>query len=200
MFDPKLRDKLLFEDSNFTFSRRYFWAYNTLGVVNEGIKAMIAAYFDTFTADFWAGRHRVLWPLENPGSAEAGEYLRLLANLREEINRAVDDLHKVFDRNERTRKDIANLREQLFSGSSVRESRRAVEQGDNIKILTSVSMIFLPLTFVTVSLTPPITQHTFTFFLLSLSFSFSSYQDKVYLGSSVGQAHTHTHTHTYIYI
>src|SRR3569833_3330534 len=131
MFDPKLRDKLLFEDSNFTFSRRYFWAYNTLGVVNEGIKAMIAAYFDTFTADFWAGRHRVLWPLENPGSAEAGEYLRLLANLREEISRAVDDLHKVFDRNERTRKDKANQREQHNTSNNEQENHQTDEQGDN---------------------------------------------------------------------
>src|SRR3569833_1889810 len=120
--------------------------------------------------------------------------------MRGEIPRAGEGLKQEYARKERTRRDGARLREQLFSGSSVRESRRAGEQGDNIKILTSVSMIFLPLTFVTVSLTPPITQPSFTFFLLSLSFSFSSYQDNVYLGSSVGQAHTHTHTHTYIYI
>jgi len=62
---------------------------------------------------------------------------------------------RAVERNERTRKEIANLREQLFSGSSVRESRRAVEQGDNIKILTLVSMIFLPLTFVTVRIPGP---------------------------------------------
>src|SRR6266566_7573873 len=133
LFDVKLRDKLLFEDKNFTYSRRYFWAYNTLGVINEGIKAMISAYADTFTPDFWAGRHQLLWPLRDPTTMESVNYLNKTNALKHEIDRAVDDLRKVVEKNERTRKDIATLREQLFSGSSVRESRRAVEQGDNIK-------------------------------------------------------------------
>jgi hypothetical protein len=38
MFNGKLRDKLLFEDEEFTYSRRYFWAYQTLGVMKNGIK------------------------------------------------------------------------------------------------------------------------------------------------------------------
>ena len=150
MFDVRLRDKLLFEDKNFTYSRRYFWAYNTLGVINEGVKSMMHAYTSTFTSDFWAGRHPTLWPLRDVGSTGAASYLDKMSTLRHELERAVDDLGRIVDRNERTRKEIANLREQLFSGSSVRESRRAIEQGDNIKILTLVSMIFLPLTFVTV--------------------------------------------------
>jgi len=149
MFDVRLRDKLLFEDKDFTYSRRYFWAYNTLGVINDGVKAMMAAYTGTFTSDFWAGRHPTLWPLRGEGAGTAG-YLGKMATLRHELEHAVEDLGRIVERNERTRKEIANYREQLFSGSSVRESRRAVEQGDNIKILTLVSMIFLPLTFVTV--------------------------------------------------
>ena len=165
MFDVRLRDKLLFEDKNFTYSRRYFWAYNTLGVINDGIKAAIAAYTGTFTSDFWAGRHKTLWPLRDPDSAGAAGYLTKMAALRHELERTIEDLGRIVESNERTRKEVANLREQLFSGSSVRESRRAVEQGDNIKILTLVSMIFLPLTFVTVCplsaypLPPPIFLH-----------------------------------------
>ncbi|KAK0649449.1 hypothetical protein B0T16DRAFT_456866 [Cercophora newfieldiana] len=149
MFDARLRDKLLFEDSAFTYSRRYFWAYNTLGVINDGIKSMRAAYTDTFTREFWAGRHPTLWPLNDPDSAASREYLVHLAPLRRELEAAVEQLHEVWKKNEHTRDEIRSLREQLFSGSSVKESRRAIEQGDNIKILTSVSMIFLPLTFVT---------------------------------------------------
>jgi len=152
MFDVKLRDKLLFEDKYFTYSRRYFWAYNTLGVVNDGIKSMISAYTDTFNADFWAGRHATLWPHPEPGSQEGRNYLLKMEGLRHELERAVRELRLVVARNEAVRQEIMSLREQLFSGSSVKESRRAIEQGDNIKILTSVSMIFLPLTFVTVSL------------------------------------------------
>lgn len=147
MFDAKLRDKLLFEDQHFTYSRRYFWAYNTLGVINDGIKAMESAYWSTFTPAFWAGRHQTLWPLTDPSAA----YLGKLDIVRQELERTVGELGEIHGKNERTRKEIANLREQLFSGSSVKESRRAIEQGDNIKILTGVSMLFLPLSFVTVS-------------------------------------------------
>jgi hypothetical protein len=158
MFDFRLRDKLLFEDSAFTYSRRYFWAYNTLGVINDGIKSMRAAYIDTFTKEFWDGTHPTLWPLKDPDSAASREYLVHLAPLRRELEAAVEQLQEVWKKNENTREEIRSLREQLFSGSSVKESRRAIEQGDNIKILTSVSMIFLPLTFVTVrsSIPPPI--------------------------------------------
>lgn len=149
MFDAKLRDKLLFEDKDFTYSRRYFWAYNTLGVINDGIKSMRNAYLDTFTKDFWAGRHKTLWPHPDPDSAEGRDYIVRMEGPRHELETAIRDLSDVYDKNERTRTEIRSLREQLFSGSSVKESRRAIEQGDNIKILTAVSMIFLPLTFVT---------------------------------------------------
>ncbi|KKY30976.1 putative gtpase-activator protein for ras-like gtpase containing protein [Diaporthe ampelina] len=149
MFDVKLRDKLLFEDADFTFSRRYFWAYNSLGVINDGIKSMISAYTDTFTPEFWAGRDRTLWPHPDPDSAEARNYLAQLGTLRQELELVIEDLKQVFKANELVRQEIVSLREQLFSGSSVKESRRAIEQGDNIKILTGVSMLFLPLTFVT---------------------------------------------------
>ncbi|KAK4242903.1 hypothetical protein C8A03DRAFT_39848 [Achaetomium macrosporum] len=148
MFDVRLRDKLLFEDSHFTYSRRYFWAYNTLGVINEGIKSMRAAYISTFTKDFWAGRHPTLWPHPHPDSNAGRDYAARMDALRQELESAVGELQQMHDKNETTRTEIRSLREQLFSGSSVKESRRAIEQGDNIKILTSVSMIFLPLTFV----------------------------------------------------
>lgn len=155
MFDVKLRDKLLFEDADFTFSRRYFWAYNSLGVINDGIKSMISVYTDTFTPEFWAGRDRTLWPHPDPESVEGRNYLAQLGTLRQELEQVIEDLKQVFKANELVRQEIVSLREQLFSGSSVKESRRAIEQGDNIKILTGVSMLFLPLTFVTVSSSKP---------------------------------------------
>ena len=155
MFDRRLRDKLLFEDKHFTYIRRYFWAYNTLAVINTGIKAMVAAYADTFTDDFWAGAHPLLWPHPAPASPEGLAYRDKMAVLRRELDKVVAELGAVLRRNERTRKEIENLRDQLFSGSSIKESRRAIDQGDNIQILTMISMVFLPLTFVTVSLPDP---------------------------------------------
>lgn len=151
MFDDRLRDKLLFEDKHFTYSRRYFWAYNTLAVINDGIKSMINAYTDTFTKEFWAGKHSTLFPHPDAAqnSPEYHAYLAKLRPLRHELEAAVSLLHQVHAKNEATRQEIKSLRDQLFSGSSVKESRRAIEQGDNIKVLTSLSMIFYPLTFVT---------------------------------------------------
>jgi hypothetical protein len=151
MFDRRLRDKLLFEDKHFTYIRRYFWAYNTLAVINTGIKAMVGAYFDTFTDDFWSGTHPLLWPHPSPSTPEGQAYADKMAILRRELEKVVTELGEVLKRNERTRKEIENLRDQLFSGSSIKESRRAIDQGDNIRVLTMISMIFLPLTFVTVS-------------------------------------------------
>ncbi|KAF7518516.1 hypothetical protein G7054_g13437 [Neopestalotiopsis clavispora] len=152
MFDDRLRDKLLFEDKHFTYSRRYFWAYNSLAVINDGIKSMINAYTDTFTKEFWAGKHSTLFPHpdhDTPNSPEYLAYIAKLRPLRHELETAVALLHQVHAKNEATRQEIKSLRDQLFSGSSVKESRRAIEQGDNIKVLTSLSMIFYPLTFVT---------------------------------------------------
>ncbi|TQN73200.1 hypothetical protein CSHISOI_02280 [Colletotrichum shisoi] len=149
MFDARLRDKLLFEDKHSTYIRRYFWAYNTLGVVNEGLRAMLAAYRDTFPDDFWEGRHPTLWPHPSPDSSEGRAYRDKMMPLRSDLERACRDLETVHAKNAATRKEIENLRDQLFSGSSIKESRRAIEQGDNIKVLTLGSMVFLPLTFVT---------------------------------------------------
>jgi hypothetical protein len=155
MFDRRLRDKLLFEDKHFTYIRRYFWAYNTLAVINTGIAAMVSAYFNTFTEDFWSGSHPWLWPHPTPDSSDGTAYADKMSTLRRELDKVVADLSDVQKRNERTRKEIENLRDQLFSGSSIKESRRAIDQGDNIRILTMISMIFLPLTFVTASVPIP---------------------------------------------
>lgn len=154
MFDSELRDGLLFEDENFSYSRRYFWAYNTLGVINVGIDSMVSAYKETFTQEFWEGRNEKLWAHPYPHTSDGQDYAKCMGALRQELDREVKNLEIVRKRNEKTRDEISSLREQLFSGSSVKESRRAIEQGDNIKILTVVSMLFLPLTFVTVSQLP----------------------------------------------
>lgn len=63
----------------------------------------------------------------------------------------MDDLGALIKANTELKQQIESLREQLYSGSAVKENRMAIEQGENIKILTSVSMLFLPLSFVMVS-------------------------------------------------
>ncbi|KAG0647248.1 hypothetical protein D0Z07_7222 [Hyphodiscus hymeniophilus] len=156
MFNGKLRDRLLFEDEEFTYSRRYFWAYQTLGMLKNGIKAIIDAYEDTFTDEVWEGKHKSLWPILEDDSPRNVYWKKRMAGLKKDFEKEMKGLDKLYEENDDLRKEIRTLRDQLFSGTSVLESRKSVElsavtilQGHNIKLLTLVSIFFLPLTFVT---------------------------------------------------
>lgn len=145
MFDGKLRDKLLFEDPDFTYSRRYFWAYQTLGIMMNSIRGIVDAYQQTFTDEFWEGKHRSLWPMLEQDSPRNDYWRKRMASLKKDFDRQIKSLMKVFDDNDDRRKEIRTLRDQLFSGTSVLESRKSVElsevtilQGHNIKLLTLV--------------------------------------------------------------
>ncbi|RDW67859.1 hypothetical protein BP6252_09255 [Coleophoma cylindrospora] len=143
MFNSKLRDKLLFEDESFTYSRRYFWAYQTLGIMNNNIKSLLDSYDDTFNDQFWAGEHKTLWPLVPENSPRNLYWKKKMGFLKKEFDREIEKLKVIADENNERRKEIRTLRDQLFSGTSVLESRKSVEmtsitiqQGHNIKLLT----------------------------------------------------------------
>ncbi len=146
LFNGDLRDKLLFEDEEFTYSRRYFWGYQTLGIMKDSIKAIIDAYEDTFTDDVWEGKHKTLWPMIDEKSSRNAHWRHRMAKLKKEFEKTIEDLYKLYEENDKRRKEIRTLRDQLFSGTSVLESRKSVElsevtilQGHNIKLLTLVS-------------------------------------------------------------
>ena len=156
MFDSEIRDAMLFEDDEYTMAKRYFWAHQTLGIMNESIKAMVDAYEDNFTDDVWEGKHKTLWPLPDQNSSKSAYFKRKMASLKKQFETETQKLRNMIDENEARRKEIIGLREELFTGTSIQESRKSVmatettvQQGHNIKILTLVSIFFLPLTFVT---------------------------------------------------
>ncbi len=145
MFDGSLRDKLLFEDDDFTYSRRYFWAFQTLGIMNNGIKAIIDSCEDTFTEDVWNGKDKSLWPMLDEASNRNVYWRKRMACLKRDFDKEIWKLKKLYEENDDRRKEIRTLRDQLFSGTSVLESRKSVElsevtilQGHNIKLLTLV--------------------------------------------------------------
>jgi len=79
-----------------------------------------------------------------------------MAPLRAKFEIEMENLRKLMDKNDQRRNQITGLKNDLFTGTSIQESRKAVEnsemtiqQGHNIKLLTLVSIFFLPLTFVT---------------------------------------------------
>jgi CorA-like Mg2+ transporter protein len=156
MFNRETRDNLLFEDDQFTYSRRYFWATQTLAVMNDNIQAMINAYKDTFTEDVWTGEHKYIWPGKRDQSSRYANWRKRMANLRKLFEVEIEKLENILAMNAQEIKDLKSLRDQLFSGTSVRESREALKQAEitvqqnrNIKLLTLVTIFFLPLTFVT---------------------------------------------------
>lgn len=156
MFKQSIRDRLLFEDDDFTFIRRYFWAQQSLGIMNEDINEMISAYRMTFTDNVWNGSDKIIWPGDETQSSRYAHWRRRMAGLRKDIEHEIYGLEEIDRLNDEKIKEIKGLRDNLFSGTSVLESRRSVQQqaitvqqGRNIRLLTLVTIFFLPLTFVT---------------------------------------------------
>lgn len=156
IFDSALRDELLFENDKYTYSRRYFWASQTLGLLSNEIKAMLSAYNDTFTDEFWSGEHKTLFPGTRDQSPRYNNWRKKLINTRRQFEKVLMQLEDVLKTFQQQQKEIRNLREWLFSGTSVLESREAVsmakitvEQGYNIRLLTLVTLFYLPLSYVT---------------------------------------------------
>lgn len=119
MFNSEVRDKLLFEDKDFTYSRRYFWAYQTLGLMNDSIKAMIDAYEDTFTEAVWEGTHKTLWPLLEQDSPRNVHYKKKMAALRAKFDQEIKNLRTLISENDDRRDEILGLKEELYKGTSI---------------------------------------------------------------------------------
>lgn len=85
MFNLAVRDALLFEDDQFTYSRKYFWAHQSLGIMNEDIKEMITAYKTTFTDSVWNGTNKIVWPGDDATSSRYANWRKRMAILRKDI-------------------------------------------------------------------------------------------------------------------
>ena len=126
MFDSDLRDKLLFEDNEYSMAKKYFWAHQTLGIMNESIKSMIDSYEENFTREVWEGKHRTLWPLLDQKSPRNAHFRKRMAELKIEFEHEIMNLRKLNKENNDRRKEIEGLREDLFTGTSIQESRKSV--------------------------------------------------------------------------
>ncbi len=126
MLRREIRDKLLFEDDQYTFSRRYFWAYQSLAIMNEDIKEMHIAYQDTFDDKFRSGTNKVVWPSDN--SQRHKHWGKRMAKLRTDIEKEIIGLDEIDRLNDEKMKEIKALGENLSGGTSVMESRDALRQ------------------------------------------------------------------------
>ncbi|KAL8708313.1 MAG: hypothetical protein Q9220_006788 [cf. Caloplaca sp. 1 TL-2023] len=132
-FNNEARQDILFEDRNFTNSKRYFWALQSLRLFAEHIE-VTSRVLDGIV---YTAREM------NPSSFEGYEEKdRLVKEYRENFG-------KLRDRIERKRQAVQSLSDGLFSASSVAEGRLASEQNGNIRLLTMVTIAYLPLSLAT---------------------------------------------------
>ncbi|KAL8925999.1 MAG: hypothetical protein Q9208_003140 [Pyrenodesmia sp. 3 TL-2023] len=132
-FDSQGRQSFLFEDRNFSNSKKYFWALQSLRLFAEYIEVTLR-YMEAivFVASEMDARERKIPQAEIPEG-------KILEELEGKFG-------KLRDRIERKRQEIQSLSDGLFSASSVAEGRLASEQNGNIRLLTLVTIAYLPLT------------------------------------------------------
>jgi hypothetical protein len=147
MFHYKLLSNFRFDDDQHTLANRYFWCYSILDIPNQSIRAVTETCKSNFTDDVWAGQHPTLWPVsdDNP---RYQQYRSNILALKSLFEAEIIKLQSILDKNNRRQRDILGLREELFSGTSIQETHKMHKQGQNIWMLTLVSIFFLPLSFV----------------------------------------------------
>ncbi|KAL8684949.1 MAG: hypothetical protein Q9224_006048, partial [Gallowayella concinna] len=130
LMQPTEHDNLLFDDGSFSRSRRYFWAIDCLSEFENVI---------TDNINQWE-LYKVALPvldndLDQIQYRNAERECRVLQNQREYFRQKLASTRA--------------LRDALFNASAVIESRASTRLGENVKLLTFVSVFFIPLSFCT---------------------------------------------------
>ena len=175
--DPAEYCKLLFDDESFSRSRLYFWIIGFVMEVQPSID-------DNITQWSLYQRARIQPLLEDlvskgaPGlnnTADLGRStIDILKQYLEEGNQIMQDLENLKERFDAIAMSVQALRDgvrlmrsfidtlwfltwfllQLFNASALMESRSATKLGQDVQLLTYVSIFYLPLGFCAVSLFP----------------------------------------------
>ncbi|KAH8599579.1 hypothetical protein B0O99DRAFT_365076 [Bisporella sp. PMI_857] len=131
--DPERHDNLLSDDESFSRSKKYFWAITTL-------KELDASVSDNLL------QVRRLLDSAAPSSIEK-LHIAEFEDARYCLKIRYHELEEVATKLREKRQEATDLRDGLFSASAVMESRAATRLGENVKLLTFVSIFFLPLSF-----------------------------------------------------
>ena len=138
LLSPEEHDSLLFDDESFSRSRKYFWVVDALSVFIDSLSDSVLTwerYREDFVAPF----------LELEDWREATVFLHHLRSAEVEVSKLIGIRNSLEKHLERTKL----LRDGLFNASAVIESRAASDLGFNVKLLTYVSIFYLPLSFCT---------------------------------------------------
>lgn len=156
LMQPTQHDNLLFDDGSFSRSRRYFWAIDCLSEFEKNITDNLTQWELWKTARIEARlKANVLSELDLAQYRFAEQHYRVLSNQREYFRQKL--AFTVALRDAVRRPPHVDLSQapgcmltdviQLFNASAVIESRASTRLGENVKLLTFVSIFFLPLSF-----------------------------------------------------
>lgn len=179
LMKPAEHDNLLFDDGAFSRSRRYFWAIDCLSEFDVVVSDNIVQW-----ELYRAARIQPL--LEGQGLPDLDmlqlkqveRRYEILCNQREFFRQkliATKALRDAVSTSSKNRVILAYLRYQLFNASAVIESRASTRLGENVKLLTYVSIFFLPLAFCTVSKICSVSIASVAGYRFSFSFPRDSY-------------------------
>ena len=129
------KHSLLSDDSSFSRSKTYLWAIQVYKVFEKNLAETISVW-----AEFEA---QSLQKLDETQIEHKEESLMTIHFAIQALRNKLTDLKKKHD-------EVMNLRDGLFSTSQLLDSRVSVRQNDNIRLLTYVNLLFLPLGFCTV--------------------------------------------------
>ncbi|KAK2803091.1 hypothetical protein FQN51_003835 [Onygenales sp. PD_10] len=155
IFDPQRHDHLLFDDDTFSRSRLYFWAIDSLEVFKDRVADAVKQW-----EFFWDDRRKIFEAHEknlisrfesagfdDPFFSAKKEHIYRVEDAAKEIEIQVNRLRELEARFDRFYQKAQSMRDGLFNASSVVESRAATQLGENVRLLTYVSIVYLPLGF-----------------------------------------------------
>ncbi|KLJ11162.1 hypothetical protein EMPG_13545 [Blastomyces silverae] len=128
------RSDLMADDPQFSLSKTYFWALQTYKLFERTLEQTITTW-ETFKIDSL--------PKIQDGRISPENWDASVSS----IEQAIELLKPKIDRVKRGMQDVRDLRESLQSTAAVFDSRTAVRQGENIRLLTYITLLFLPLSF-----------------------------------------------------
>lgn len=124
------------DDPQFSLSKTYFWALQAYKLFEQTLLETIMT---------WKKFKRDSIPrLQDPRVTSKDWSIHI-----QDIDDAVEQLESKVARVRKRIKEVEGLRKGLISASALFDSRTAVRQGENIRLLTYITILFLPLSFAT---------------------------------------------------
>ncbi|KAF2104083.1 hypothetical protein NA57DRAFT_50929 [Rhizodiscina lignyota] len=130
------RNDLMADDPQFTLSKTYFWALQAYKLFEETISETVTT---------WRRFQDESLPVLRDNRVPSEEWKKAV----QDINDAVSELESKTRAIRKRAEEVRDLRKGLISASALFDSRISVRQGENIRLLTYITLLFLPLSFAT---------------------------------------------------